>query len=306
MSPTPAFELVVVSYRSRDNVAGLLAAMPGDLAVVVVDNSGDCDGVRALVEARPNGRYLDAGGIGFAAAANLGARTSSHPYLVFGNPDSRPSYATYLALVDEVAADEQVASAAASLAGPDGTVELGVAGWEPTVGRALVHAAGLHKVWPRAGLFARPAPGERIEVDWTTGAAFAVRRSTFLDLGGFDEAFYVYSEDVAFGRAVREHGLRQVLRTDLLVPHAAGGSGAPSLEMMRLRGASMARYVARHRGPVRSGATRAALGLGYALRVGHQLARRDVARAREHAAYVTGIATGRAFVGGRDVTAGRH
>ena len=300
MSPTPAFELVVVSYRSRENVEGLLAGMPADLAVVVADNSGDCDGVRAVVEARPNGRYVDAGGVGFAAAANLGARTSRHPFLVFGNPDSRPSYATYLALVDEVAADDRVASAAASLAGPDGTVEIGVGGWEPTVGRALVHAAGLHKVWPRAGLFARPAPGERIDVDWTTGAALAVRRSTFLDLGGFDEAFYVYSEDVAFGRAVREHGLRQVLRTDLLVPHAAGGSGAPSLEMLRLRGASMAFYVGRD-GAGRARAIRAALTAGYGLRAAVAVLRRDRDRARQHAAYVTGVVSGRASVGGRVV-----
>ncbi len=298
------FEVVLVTYRSAGQVAELLDGLPADLPVVVVDNSGDVDGVRALVTARRNGRYEDGGGNGFAHAANIGARTSAHAVVVFANPDSRPDLATLEALVRDVSDDPLCASSAATLVGPDGRVEIGVAGWEPTARRALVHSLGLHKLLPTAGLFARPVLGRPIDVDWTSGAALAVRRDTFLALGGFDEDFYVYNEDVAFGRAVRESGLRQRLRTDLTVPHSSGGSGAPSLEMMRLRGASMARYVSRHNSAATSLATRVALSLGYAVRVLQQVVRRDRGRAAEHAAYVKGLLTARAFVAGREVTSG--
>ena len=72
-----------------------------------------------------------------------------------------------------------------------------------------------------------------------------VRGPEFTRLGGFDESFYVYNEDMSFGRRAREEGLTQVLRSDVVVRHGAGGSGAPSVEMLRLRGASFAHYVER-------------------------------------------------------------
>ena len=301
----PEYELVVVGYHSRPQIEGLLAGLPAGIPVVLVDNSGGQDGLPELAAGRPGTRWLDGGGKGFAHGATLGAGTSSREYVVFVNPDARPTAADLDALVTSVAADRRVVSAGATMVSADGTVELGTAGWEPSVRRALVHAAGIHKLLPRAGLFARPRPYGPLRVDWTTGACMAVRRAEFMKLGGFDERFYVYNEDVAFGRTVREHGQRQVLRTDVLVPHASGGSGAPSLEMMRLRGASMARYVNRHNPPAHAAAIRAALAAGYLTRVVAQIAvARNVPRAREHLSYVAGLLTGRASVAGREVAGG--
>ncbi|GAB7192719.1 glycosyltransferase family 2 protein [Kineococcus sp. NUM-3379] len=295
-------ELVLVSYRSAPQIQGLLEGLPVDLPVVVVDNAQNVDGVRELVEARPHGRYVDSGGgKGFARAANMGARTSGHEFLVFGNPDSRPTLEALTAIVADVAQDPTCAASAATMVGTDGRVELGVGGWEPTVRRALVHSAGLHKLFPRAGLFARPEPHEPIEVDWTTGACMAVRRSTFLDLGGFDEDFYVYNEDVAYGRQARTAGMYEKLRTDVLVRHSAGGSGAPSLEMLRLRGAAMARYLRRHHSPTAARTLTLALASGYAARALQRTLTREGDLASQHWAYVKGVTTGRATVAGRVV-----
>ena len=93
-----------------------------------------------------------------------------------------------------------------------------------------------------------------MEVDWVTGTCMAVRREPFRELGGFDEAFFVYCEDVAFGHRARRAGWRIRLREDVMVLHGTGSSGAPSSEMRRLQGASFTTYMNRYSGSRRCGA----------------------------------------------------
>ncbi|MBM7807025.1 hypothetical protein JOD57_002862 [Geodermatophilus bullaregiensis] len=296
-------EVVVVAYRSRTNVEALLAALPAHLPLAVVDNSDGTDGLRELVEARPNGRYLAGGGVGFARAANLGARTSSAQVLLFVKPTVRPSSADLATLVADVTGDPNCSASAATLLNEDGSTQMGTAGWEPSFRRALVHAAGLHKLFPRAGIFARPELGRALEVDWVNGGCMAVRRETFERLGCFDEDFHVFNEDVAFGRESRARGMVQQLRTDVGVRQAAGGSGAPALDMWRLRGASMARYLRKHHSRVAADLMVAVLGAGYLVRVVTRVLARDLEEARVHWAYTRGVVSGRATMAGRPVYA---
>lgn len=301
-APTHDFELVLVTYRSRDQVEGLLAGLPGGLPAVVVDNSHDADGVRGLAAGRPHTRYLDAGGVGFARAANAGARSSDYDVVVFVNPDTRPTIETLQAIVADVRLDPGLVSSSPLNVGGDGRPELGAAGWEPSLARAVAHTVGLHKLLPRTSYVARPRRDEQLDVDWVTGSCMAVDRARFEALGGFDERYYVYNEDMALGHAARAHGLHQRLRTDLTVPHAVGGSGAPSAEMVRLKGASMRRYLLHRLARPRAVAIASILGAGFAARslVFHALGRHG--KGREDAAYLRGIMTGRATVGGVVVT----
>ena len=308
--PLPASELadtevILVSYRSRDHVAELLASWPADLAVTVVDNSCNSDGVRELAATRASVRYVDGRGQGFARAANLGARHATSECLVFVNPDSRPTAEQLSSLVTGLRSDASAAAHAGTPMRPDGDLEMGAAGWEPSIRRVLVYSSGLQTLFPRAGFFARPTPTEQMCVDWVCGACMAVRRQQFLELGGFDETFYVYAEDMSFGRRARAMGLRSVLRTDIAVPHSAGGSGAPSREMLRLRGASFAGYVVRYHRLAPAVAMRGVLAAGALIRGALQMLHGDRSGARLNLALVTGTITRRAYVGGAEVARAR-
>ena len=182
-----------------------------------------------------------------------------------------------------------LAGVGATTVGPDGAVELGVGGWEPTLARSLVHAVGAHRLAPTRGLYARPVPGRPLAVDWLSGACLAVPRKAFLALGGFDEHFFVYNEDMAYGRRVREAGLGLRLRTDVLVPHQGTGSGEARPLMFRVRGASMSQYLQRHQRPAALALTRAALTGGTGLRWVHARLRGRGDLAEAHAAYLTGL-----------------
>jgi GT2 family glycosyltransferase len=271
----------------------MFAALPADIPVVIVDNASGADRVDELVAGRPNARYIDSGGgKGFAKAANMAIRSSSYEFVLLGNPDSRPTVDIMNKLVEDLQEDEQLVTSAATMKGHDNRPEIGNGGWEPTPRRVLVHILGIHKIAPSSGLFARPVPGRPMNPEWLTGACMAVRRETFLSLGGFDETYFVYSEDVALGRAIREAGLRQRLRTDLLVPHGAGGSGAAKPWMLQMRGASMMRYLRKYNSPGRVATMRSLLVAGYAGRAVLARTRGRKATASEHAAYIKGLLVG--------------
>lgn len=291
-----------MAYRSRPHVAQLLEQLHPEQPVAVIDNSANSDGLRDLTLSRSNTRYLTGEGKGFSRAANLGVRTSTYDHVVFCNPDTRPTSAVLDALVETLVADPTCGACAALPVDAQGRGQLGAAGFEPTLRRTAAHAFGLYRLFPHSGFVARPVPHRPLEAEWMTGACLAVRRSTFLEIGGFDERYFVYSEDVTLGRALRSRGLRQVLRTDLLVPHAAGGSGAPSIEMNRLKGASMAAYLKRYNPPSRAYAMRVLLAVGYVMRALERVVHNDRDTARVHLAYIAGITTGRASVAGVEVT----
>lgn len=288
----PAYEIVLVTYRSGPLVRALLDELPSSLPIVIVDNGHGIDGLGAIPAGRPATRYLDGPGAGFASGANVGARSSTHDIVIFVNPDSVPTMRQLDSLALDLAGDPTLAGVAAMTVKSDGRVEIGTGGWEPTARRAFVHAIGAHKVFRTSGLWASPVPGQPIELDWLSGACMAVRRETFLEIGGFDERFFVYSEDVAFGRQVREAGMHLRMRTDLLVRHLGGSSGDAKTRMLQFRSDSLIRYVKRHNGLATVLGVRVALTAGYAARyvMCHALRRRG--QAIEHAAYIKGLWAG--------------
>jgi N-acetylglucosaminyl-diphospho-decaprenol L-rhamnosyltransferase len=286
------YELIAVSYLSEVNLRQLLAPLPDDIPIVVVDNAKNRDSVRELVLARAHGRYVDSGGgKGFAKAANMGVSSSKYGYVVFVNPDSRPTIDVLGELVAQLKRDPGLGAVAALLIEPSGRTEIGVGGWEPSIGRAAVQAIGAHKRFSRSGIWAQPKAGESVALDWLSGACLAVGRDTFLELGGFDERYFVYNEDMTFGRTLRRAGFRQALRSDLRVPHIAGSSGG-STNMARIRGASFVDYVRRYNRPAEAQAMRILLLLGTLLRVAQRTIQGDRARAAMFRSFAKGLVLG--------------
>lgn len=290
---TASYEVVLVTYHSRQQLEGLLAGVENDQRMVVVDNASGADGVPDLMQRFAGARWIDGKNVGFARAANLGARSSQADYLVFANPDSRPTPEIWRSLVEDLAANPHLGSVAAATINSAGLIEVGVGGWEPTLRRSWINAVGLHRLWPSAGVYAQPEMGQDVSLGWLTGACLAVRREQFVELGGFDERYFVYNEDMAFGRTLREAGLSQRLRTDLLVPHATGGSGGGGVKMPQQRGASMARYLIDHNNRFAAWGMRAAFAVGMVPRIAVSLVRGRRAIARQHVAYVKGVITQR-------------
>lgn len=200
------------------------------LEVVVIDNGSaddSCEGIDQLgVEIK---MIQNAENRGFACACNQAAAAASGDYLLFLNPD------TYLfenSLVVPLAFMEQEENAHIGICGIQLIDESGKACLSyakfPTLREFAFRAIGINKIFFTKGGNAYEEAITETEsvrvVDQVIGAFFVVRRSVFEQLGGFDERFFVYFEEVDFALRARRKGWVSVCLTGARCIHIGGGS----------------------------------------------------------------------------------
>lgn len=212
--PVGAFAVVMVCHDSAGDAPHTLRALmeqfeDGD-ELVVVDNASSDGTAQAVREAAPAAQVLEPGAnLGFAAGCTLGAAQSRAPLLLFLNPDALPS-AGCLQALRACAHDQPTWAAWQALVLLPGAREVNTAG-NP------VHFLGF--AW--AGGHGRPAPahGAPREVASASGAALVVRREAWDAVGGFDEQYFMYGEDVDLSLRLRLAGWRIGLVPDARVEH---------------------------------------------------------------------------------------
>jgi GT2 family glycosyltransferase len=225
--PTPV-AVVVVSYNSRDDVLRCLGSLPAEgrpLEVVVVDNASGDGSAEAVRAAFPRATVIDAGAnLGFAAASNRGARASRAGHLLFLNPDTEVEPGAVDAMAALLDGRPDVGVVGPAVLNADGTPQVSTGPFLTLASewrqRRLVK--GVARRDPEALRAAARQAGSEHEPDWVSGACLMVRRSTFEAVGGFDERFFLYEEDVDLCLRVRRAGGRIVFTPAARIRHRLG------------------------------------------------------------------------------------
>jgi len=197
--------------------------------VFVVDNASTDGSQNKVLAAFPSvGMVHNTFNQGFARACNQGAAEGSADYILFLNPDAALQPSELRAMLEFMA--EPVSSNIAVL-GPQvrnasGNVERTCAR-SPLLRHFLCRAFGLHQIL--SSKYADFAMREfdhlsSLHVDQVIGACILTRRAVFEALGGFDERFFVYFEEVDYCRRVRESGWRVYFRSENYVTHVGNGT----------------------------------------------------------------------------------
>lgn len=251
---TAPIAAVVVAFNSRDHIDALLDSLPeafGTLAyeVVVVDN-GSSDGTADHVAARDTVRLVRSTNTGFAGGINTGVQqaTATGPILIL-NPDATLAAGSVPVML-EVLAKPSVGIVAPRMLEADGSLSPSLRR-EPT----LLRVAGL-------SFTGQPALTERIEetdayltehpVDWAVGAVLLIDRDCYDTLGGFDESFFLYSEETDFSLRARDQGWLTVYTPSAEVTHVGGGSGESELTHT-MKAVNRVRLFGRRNGRLRTG-----------------------------------------------------
>ena len=224
--------VVIVNYESGPALVRCVEGWchEGPARVVVVDNGSTDGSTDEVVRRFPDVRILRPGGnLGYGAAANRGVAAVDTPWVVVGNPDLEVHAGALGTLVEALSADPGCA-----LAGPLVRTTGGERYPSARQFPSLVDAAG-HAV---LGIFAPEnrftrvyqqshldhSPTGTVAVDWVSGACFVVRRDAFEEVGGFDEAYFMYAEDVDLCWRLGRAGWRVAYVTGAEVTHLQGVS----------------------------------------------------------------------------------
>ena len=258
----PRLSVVVVNFESGvlllDCVRSLFADdSAGQPEVVVVDNGSRDGSVATLRGAFPDVAVIEPGGnVGYAAAANRGIAATSAPYVAVGNPDLVVAPGTAAALLGRLEAEPDLAAVGPALLNPDGSQYPSAREHASTVD-AVGHAV-LGRVLPRNRFTRRyrqldASWDEPRDVDWVSGALLFLRRSALDSVGGWDERYFMYMEDLDLCWRLRRIGWRVAYEPSGRATHVQGASTkAHPYRMIAEHHRSAYRFAARRwRGPQR-------------------------------------------------------
>ncbi|HWC12312.1 MAG TPA: glycosyltransferase family 2 protein, partial [Acidimicrobiales bacterium] len=262
---------VVVSYNSATYLPDCLRSLrsEGLADIVVVDNASSDGSVDVVRAADPEARVVETGAnLGFGSAANRGVATTLSEYVLILNPDTVVEPGTVKALSEAFDRDPGLAVVGPRMENLDGTLYPSVRRF-PDLGVALGHAF-LGLVWPanpctrRYRMLDWDHDHPAADVDWVGGACVLVRRAAFDVVGGFDEAYFMYVEDVDLCWRLQRAGWRVAYEPGARVVHTVGASSerAP-YRMIAAHHRSLLRFAVRSTtGPRRALLPLVAAGLG--------------------------------------------
>jgi GT2 family glycosyltransferase len=205
---------IVVAYNSgpflHECIASIFRTQP-DVEIVVVDNASTDDTVAQAEAEFPSITIVqNEKNAGFGAGCNLGAASTSREFLVFINPDTVVFEEWLEALVRPLEKDHSIGLVTPKVLMRDDPNHINVAGLNVHLsGISMCRGLGLPKM----------ALAERSEVASISGVAFAARRKVFESIGGFDEDFFLYMEDVDLSLRVWLAGYRCLYVPDAIVLH---------------------------------------------------------------------------------------
>jgi GT2 family glycosyltransferase len=191
---TPSISIVIVSYNSRELLHDCLLSIEAEPReqVIVVDNTSSDGSIEMVKRDFPWVKLiLNPKNNGYGAAANLAIESCSSKYVLLLNSDTLIKTGTLELLTDYLDQHPHVAIAGPQLLNIDGTPQSSYFEF-PTPLQTLLKETSLSRFVRRSS----PESNGSLAVPWVLGAALVIRRVAFEAVGGFDESFFMYFEEV--------------------------------------------------------------------------------------------------------------
>ena len=252
--------IVIVNWNVRDLLRRCLTSVLDaenpipNLEIVVVDNAST-DGSQEMVRAEfPSVRLVaNDENRGFTAANNQGLALGRGRHLLLLNPDTEVVGDALATMVRYMDAHPEVGALGPQLLYPDGSRQPSRRRF-PTFATALVESTVIQQWWPDNRILRRyymddTNDGAIQPVDWVVGACLFTRREAYRQVGGLDEGFFMYSEELDWCRRCKAAGWEIVYLPTATIIHHEGKSSEQVVPARHIHfQSSKVRYFQKHHG----------------------------------------------------------
>jgi N-acetylglucosaminyl-diphospho-decaprenol L-rhamnosyltransferase len=233
-----------------------------EVEVIVIDNAST-DGSPDMVRTEFPQVHLIANdeNRGFTAANNQGLAAGQGRYFLLLNPDTEVVGDALATMVHYMDAHPQTGALGPQLCYPDGSLQSSRRRF-PTLATALVESTIVQEWWTDNRLVRRytmaDTPDDAIQpVDWVVGACLLVRRHVYEQVGGLDEGFFMYSEELDWCRRIKDAGWEVVYLPTATIVHHEGKSSEQVVPARHIHfQSSKVRYFRKHHGSFQAEALR--------------------------------------------------
>jgi GT2 family glycosyltransferase len=247
----PIVSMVIVNFRSWGKLQLCLDSLikypprTAKLSIVVVDNCSNDDKFAAFEKQFPDVKFLlNKGNLGFANGCNTGAKTAKGDYLLFINPDTELTAGAVDELLNTIQKFPPYSIVATNKCKTNGKyerMERFFPRWYTLTGLGK----SLHRLLIRKQLdIDFDKNKELVFPEWLSGSVIFIRQQDFENLAGWNEKFWMYSEDVDLCKRAVTRGGKMVLLQNVTITHNHGGSSRINPETTALTKTEV--FISRH------------------------------------------------------------
>ena len=227
--------IIIINYNVKEFLLNLLDSLRKAVKnisteIIIVDNASDDGSVEILREKFPSIKLIaNKKNVGFGAANNQALETAKGKYFLLINPDAIVKEDTLLKMLEFFNSTPQVGIAGCKVLNPDGSLQLACRRGFPGPWTSFTKVMGLSKLFPKSRLFARYNltyldENQTYEVDAVSGAFMMMRKEVYEKIGGFDQQFFMYGEDLDLCYRTQKSGYKVFYVHNTEIIHYKGES----------------------------------------------------------------------------------
>lgn len=239
--------IIIVCYKGWDRLNKCLVALDSfsekyvKSEVIVVNNNSDDETINKIEERFSKFRFIyNKTNGGFGNGCNLGAKNADGAFILFLNPDTVPTEPAIEKLLDTAKQNPDYTIVSCRQVNETGKESIPFGPFP-----SFFNLTGFQRA-----IFTRRIPYTAHHIpdicfpDWISGSVFMIRKEVFLKLGGFDEDFWMYFEDVDLCRRAKNNDDKIAFYNNITIEHNHGGSSRINLKTTSITKTEV--YISRH------------------------------------------------------------
>ena len=213
MQATIELSIIIVGYHSQSTLPNCLESINQQIGcsieVIYIENSLLGSSVHIVKDNVPTAQIIEPNiNLGFSKACNLGAQKATGDYLLFLNPDCEiNTIDTLKNMLQYMCSDSEIGIGCPLFINPRGKIK-----------------SGVHKKYFGESRFYHHMNTLKGDYAWSSGAALMISSQLYQQVGGFDEQYFMFFEDMDLGLSVRKAGYKVCEIPNTLVMHIGGQS----------------------------------------------------------------------------------